>query len=54
MDIYGYIKWIYRNAPCLYTATEWGAMTCVCGLAFQCGSTMNGQNTIVQAVTIIM
>ena len=35
-------KWITqdRSAPCLYTVTEWGVMSCVCSMAFLCGSTL--------------
>ena len=35
-------KWITqdRSAPCLYAVTEWGVMSCVCSMAFLCGSTL--------------
>ena len=29
-----------RSALCLYTVTGWGVMSCVCGMAFLCGSTL--------------
>ena len=35
-------KWIAQQqvALCLYTVTEWGVMSCVCGMTFLCGSTL--------------
>ena len=29
-----------RSALCLYTLAGWGVMSCVCGMAFLCGSTL--------------
>ena len=29
-----------KSALCLYTVTGWGVMSCVCGMAFLCGSTL--------------
>ena len=29
-----------RSAPCLYTVTGWGVTSCVCSMAFLCGSTL--------------
>ena len=29
-----------RSAPCLYTVTGWGVMSCVCSMVFLCGSTL--------------
>ena len=29
-----------RSAPCVFTVTGWCVMSCVCGMAFMCGSTL--------------
>ena len=29
-----------KGRPCVYTVTGWGAMSCVCGMVFLCGSTL--------------
>ena len=35
-------QWIAQQqvGPCLYTVTGWGVVSCVCGMAFLCGSTL--------------
>ena len=41
------------SAPCLYTVTGWGVMSCVCGMAFLCGSTLV-KVPLLQAGTVVM
>ena len=40
-----------RSAPCLYTVTGWGVMSCVCGMVFLCSSTLV-KVPLVQAGTV--
>ena len=40
-----------RSAPCLYTVTGRGVMSCVCGMAFLCGSTL-AKVPLLQAGTV--
>ena len=40
------------SAPCLYTVTGWGVVSCVCGMAFLCGSTLV-KVPLLQAGTVV-
>ena len=44
---------IDRLAPCLYTVTGWGVVSCVCGMAFLCGSTLV-KVPLLQAGTVVI
>ena len=42
-----------REDVCMYTLTWWSVMHCVCGMAFQCGSTLV-KVPLLQACTIVI
>ena len=42
-----------RSAPCLYIVTGWGVMSCVCSMAFLCGSTLV-KVPLLQAGTVVI